>query len=185
MKVKGTAVRVLPEYIQKKYPAIYSQWLSGLRPESYKIFSNTIFPTDWFELADAHSHPTKVLADLLGKKPEDVAYEIGLFSAENALTGVYNVFLKIVSLKFTFRRIQDFFKAYYSPIIFELWETGDNFVKFKFGYTTEEENLLYYRNKGWGTRLIQLARPESTPYFNVEIVPYKNDLFYAVFTAKW
>ncbi len=185
MKVKGTAVRVLPDFIQENYTAIYEDWLNYLKPESYEIFSKPIFPSDWFEIVDAHSHPTKVLANLLSKSPEDVAFDVGLYSAESALTGIYNIFLKIASLKFTFRRIHDFFKAYYSPIIFELWETGDNFVKFKFGYTTEEENLLYYRNKGWGTKLIELARPDSEPMLTFEIFEYKNDLYYAVFTAKW
>ena len=185
MKVKGTAVRVLPEYIKKKYPTFYEQWLELLDSSSKAIFSGTIYPTSWFEIAEAHSHPTMVLSTLLNKSAEEVAFDIGMYSAETALTGIYNIFLKIASMRFTFHRIHDFFKAYYSPIIFELWEAEDNFVKFKFGYTTKEENLLYFRNKGWGTKLIELARPGVHPTLEVEILPYKNDKYYAVFAAKW
>ncbi len=185
MKAKGTAIRVLPEFIKEKYPAIYNDWLRSLSPESYEIFSKPIYPSQWFEIAIAHSYPTKILADLVGEKSEDLAEKIGQYSAESALKGIYSIFLKLASLRFTFNRIKEFFKTYYSPIEFELLDSGDNFVKFKFGYTTEDENLLYYRNKGWGIKLIELSLHINNPYFEFDIISHDNNLYYAIFTAKW
>ncbi len=185
MKVKGTAVRVMPDFVKKKYPAFYDTWLSGLKSESKKIFENPIFATEWYELVLTHSHPTRVLADIVGKPAEDLAYEIGLFSAEEALTGVYNIFLKIAKLKFTLKRIPDFFRAYYEPFVFEFLQTGERFVKFKFGYTNSEENLLYYRNKGWATKMIEMTGQGENPEVNLDIQKYKDDLYFAVFAVKW
>jgi len=42
MKVKGTAVKVLPEFIQKSYPDNYRSWLDSLSPKSKEIFYKPI-----------------------------------------------------------------------------------------------------------------------------------------------
>ena len=185
MKVKGTAVKVLPEFIQKNYPDIYERWLDSLSPKSKEIFYNPIFSSEWYELKDAHTYPTIVLADILNRKAEDLAFEIGKYSAQQSLTGVYSVFLKIVSIKYSFNRLENIMRTYYSPIIFEGLEVEKNFVKFKFGYTTREENLLYYRNKGWITKFIDLARPNSVYEVDFELNLNQNDNYFAIFTVKW
>ena len=46
MKVKGTAVKSLQEYVEKHFPDGYSTWLDGLPEESKQIFKEAIIAKD-------------------------------------------------------------------------------------------------------------------------------------------
>ncbi len=187
MKVKGTAVRVLPDYIKKNYTELYDLWLEKLPPASYDIFSKPIFASEWFELYDSHVVPTRVLADITSSTPEEIARKVGHFSAESALKGVYNIFLKIASMKYAIQRVPQFFSTYYDPVFVEMVDTSDGNVVIKFGYTKENETLLYNRNTGWIERFLELAFKPSNLQVSFELKPdvSKPDLYYALFNVKW
>ncbi len=187
MKVKGTAVRVLPDYIKRYYPDLYQTWLDTLPEKSYQIFSKTIFASDWFELYDAHVVPTEVFAGLLNEDPKQVARKVGHFSAETALKGIYNIFLKIASLKYAIQRVPQFFSTYYEPVYVDIIKYEDGHVILKFGYTRENEALLYHRNAGWIERFIELAFKPEDLKVDLEIKPEKDkpELFYSIFNINW
>jgi hypothetical protein len=187
MKVKGTAVRVLSDYIKRYYPDLYQTWLDSLPEKSYKIFSKTIFASEWFDLYESHVAPTIVLADLLNEQPEIMAKKVGHFSAETALKSIYSIFLKIASLRYSIHRVPQFFSTYYQPVFVEIVSYKDGETIIKFGHTKENENLLYYRNAGWMEKFLELAFKPVNLQVVVNIKPEetKPDYYYAIFHVTW
>ncbi len=187
MKVKGVGVKAIPEYIKKYHDYLYSTWLDNLPENSYKIFSNPIFASQWFDLYDSYIVPTQVLADLVVVNPEDLAKEIGRFSAEMALKGVYSIFIKILHLKNVVNRVPRIFQSYYDPVHVEILHYIPGEVKIKFGYTTENENLLYYRNAGWIEECLERGYHPRLLNVDLEINQENGDAqrYYAIFNIKW
>ncbi len=187
MKVKGTAVRVLPEYIKSHYEYLYKSWLDDLPEESYYIFTHPIYATDWYDLYNAHVVPTEVLADVLVEAPDKVAREIGHYSAHQSLKGIYSIFLKLASLKNAIHRVPQFFAAFYRPIEVEILEYHSGYAKIKFGTTKKNESLLYYRNVGWIETLIEMSINPKDIQVDLEVIPKERNPedYYAIFEINW
>jgi hypothetical protein len=186
MKVKGTAVKVLIDFVRKNYPDYFNTWMESLPDESKRIFEGIILSSQWYELVYSHTVPTEVLADIIGVSAETMAQDIGEYSAEAALNGIYRIFLKLASMKYAIQRIPQIFQTYYDPAHTELIKTTHGDVIFKFGYTTERENLLYYRNKGWIRKFLELAFNSRSSRIELKIEKDPEILqFYAIFHIMW
>ncbi len=183
MKVKGTAVRVIPDYIKANFPQYYSEWLNNLPENSKNIFENTILAATMYELYDAHVVPTRVLAEILAEEDKKVARDIGRFSAENALKGVYSVFLKMSSFRFAVKRVPMIFKTYYSPAEVDLLKSEEGDVLIKFGKLEQKELLLFYRNMGWTEVFARMSLGVEADV-KLEITE-ENGGFYGLFSIKF
>ncbi len=187
MKVKGVGVKAIPEFIKKYHEYLYETWLDNLPEKSREIYSNPIFATQLYDIYDSYTVPTQVLADLLVVQPEDLAKEIGRYAAEVALKGVYSIFIKILHLKNVVNRVPRIFKSYYEPAHVEILHYIPGEIKIKFGYTAENENLLYYRNVGWIEEFLVRGYHPRKLDINLEInKDSENEQnYFAVFNIKW
>ena len=70
MQIKGTAVRITPQYVKQSHPDKYNDWINSLSDESKKIMNNPIIATDWYDLTNSVLEPTEKIANLFfyGKK---------------------------------------------------------------------------------------------------------------------
>jgi len=187
MKVKGTGIKATYNFVKENYPDLLSQWIEQMPAESKQIYENPIYSTQWYDLHYGYTEPTKILAELLGKKPEEIAEDLGSYSARTALKTVYTIFLKVARLRFAFRRIPSFFAAYYDPIYVEVKEIKSNQILIDFGYVPMEDTLLYNRNKGWMKEFIKQVEQPSVISINFELFPSPNNnkLYGAKFKLNW
>jgi hypothetical protein len=182
--IKGTAVRTLPMFIQYKYPTFYAEWLKRLPEESHKIFVSQIYPTDWLDLGYAAVVPTRVLADVLGMEPEQVAYDVGKYSGEYALKGVYKVFVSISSVSFLIKRANNIVSTYYKPVETKVERPADRQVNFYFGKLLPENQLIVHRIRGWIYQLVFFTQ-KTEPIVDLELITDSDNFITGKFIIKW
>jgi hypothetical protein len=149
MEVKGTAVKTIPEYIQRKYSDIYDKWYSSLSEESHQIFDNPILATKWYDLEISMLSPMKILANISKKDLKDLFWDMGVFSSIEALTGIYKVFIRISSTNFIIGRAANILSTYYKNTEIRVLESEKNNVTLEFLKFPKEVNLVMYRIGGW------------------------------------
>jgi len=164
MKIKGTVVKSMQDYIKEKHSEKYNEWFDMLPSESKKIFSDIIFASEVYELIDGIIKPTEVVAVLFfNADTEKAAYECGKYSGYKALKSVYRIFLKITSVDFVLRRAASIFSAYYASGKLETNEYTDEYVKFAISGLNNDEKLALYRISGWADALFTvISNPPSS-----------------------
>lgn len=107
MNVKGTALAVLPIFIESKFGQEgLNKWLESLNSEAVALYkdSNTIKVNQWYPLKESYLEPTAALCELFYNNDPKGAWEVGRFSADYALKGVYKAFVKMTSVSFFIKR---------------------------------------------------------------------------------
>ncbi len=150
MNIKGTAVKVTDEYVKKFYPEKYEVWKETLPEDSKKIFQDIILSSNWYPIKPAFIEPTKVVANFFfASDYEKAAFEIGKYSAEVALKGIYKIFLKVASIPFIIKRTPTIYKTYYDKGNMIVEKTEDNYAILRLFDIDIEHEILFYRIGGW------------------------------------
>ena len=184
MNIKGTAVRALTNYINRYYPQHYERWLSSLPAESKRLFYQTILPSEWYPLYEAAVQPIITLAQILNKKEEDVAFEVGRFSAQEALTGVYKFFASLAKPVYIIKRASIMFSTYYDPVESDYESLGPRKVMVAFGKHTHNEVLIYHRVRGWIHELVIMTQ-KTEPRVEFSTIDHMNGLYSGKFIIEW
>ncbi len=118
MRVKGTAIAVLLIFIKERFGQEGLQtWLGAISPRAKQIYTSNILPSEWYPIEESYLEQTKVLCDLFYQGDPAGAREIGAYSAEYALKGIYKAFVKISSFKFFINRTASILQTYYKPCV--------------------------------------------------------------------
>jgi len=162
MQIKGTAVKVTPIYVKKHYPDKYKDWLNTLPSESRKIMDEPIIATDWYDVTNAVLLPTRQIADMFfdGKHTE-AALELGKYSAEVALTGVYKIFVMISTPAFMISRATNIFSTYYRPADIKIVDSSKDSAIFEIKQITEPEALIAWRIAGWMDHALEIVKKKD------------------------
>jgi hypothetical protein len=115
MKIKGTGVINLRDYIKEYYPDMYEEWVERLSARSSYIFSNVIFNTQWYDLTDSVLEPSKVGAEMfMGGDYDKFLFETGKYNGNVVLNGIYRFFIKMSSFEYVMDKASLIFETYYS-----------------------------------------------------------------------
>jgi len=121
MSAKGTALAVLPLFVKEKFGEEgQRRWLEKLSPEAAKLFSGPIMPSKWYPIEEFYLNPTRAICDLFYDGNPTGAREIGAYSADYALKGVYRSFVKLTSLPFFIKRTATMLQTYFNPCTAQL-----------------------------------------------------------------
>lgn len=154
MKVKGTAVKSVKEFVKDKFTEDYDKWLNSLSDESKKIHTDAILASNFYSLSDAILKPTEAVGVLFYKgNVEKAAYDMGKYSGLKALKSVYKIFVKISSLDFVLRRVTSIYSTYYDSGKLFMTERTDDVAKFSILGLSESEKLNIHRISGWAEAL--------------------------------
>jgi hypothetical protein len=162
MEIKGTAVKATIDYVKERQKNVYQQWINSLPENSKKIMSNMINSTEWYSLTDAVVIPTEKLAETMKKPTQDIAYEIGRYSAEVALKGVYKIFVLISTPSFMLARATNIFSTYYRPADIKLLINEPKHALFEFRKFSEREIIIAYRIGGWIEKALTVVNQSLT-----------------------
>ncbi len=184
MNIKGTAVKILPQFVRERYQEYYSVWLSNLPPESRQIFENEIYASHWYPMYEAAVLPTQVLGKLFFDSAEECAFRVGYYSGDQALKGVYKIFATITSVNFYIRKAPSVFGTYYDAAYIQAQLIENRKVVLEIGYTDEKENLIYHRIKGWLTALIEITQ-KGAPVIELQTVKQPDGKFLGKFLIQW
>jgi hypothetical protein len=114
--LKGVAARAILEFVKaRKDEATANSLLDRLSPELRAPFGKMILPTSFYPmssfLALQHAGITAV-----GGDKRDQLRQLGRFASENALTGVYRIFLKVGSPEFIISKASRMFGNYFQNL---------------------------------------------------------------------
>jgi hypothetical protein len=156
MEVKGTAVRSIPEFIEKTFPTRKQEWLNALPEESKKIMGGLLFTTNWYPLNISLTVPMKTIRKVF-YNGDDVltARTMGRFSADVALGGVYKFFIQFGSPKFIIERGSRVFATYFQPSEMVVLNVQKNSMLVHLTKFPEPEIIVEENIAGWMERALE------------------------------
>lgn len=158
MEVKGTAVKSIKDYVEKKYGSQLNDWIQALPESSAKIMSTGIFANNWYPMKEAAVEPTKAIAKLFfNNDVEKAALEAGRFSAEIGLKGVYKIFVRVASPNYIMQRAGRVFTSYYSPSDISVVNSHDKGLTLHITKFPEPEKIIEYRIAGWCEKALEFT----------------------------
>ena len=185
MQIKGSSINSTLNFIVTKFPERKSDWLSMLPEKSNDIFGVPVYTAKWYPFIEGMILPTKTAAMLFyGGDNEKASYEIGKFSAEEGLKGIYKLFVRVASTSFVLRKTTNIFNTYYDGAAITIIEKADSSVKFKVTGIKTDGKLIFNRIAGWMEKTIEIVnnKPINVTFTEEE----KEDSFVdAIITAVW
>ncbi|MDA3893716.1 MAG: hypothetical protein PF517_18795 [Salinivirgaceae bacterium] len=157
MEIKGTAVKSIPEYVKQNHTSEYVNWMRALSTESQQI-ANGVSSATWYSMKDAAIEPSKKVGELFFNNDlKKGAWELGRFSAEIALHGVYKLYVKFSSPGHIISRASRIFSAYYRPSKMETSGQKSNSVKLVMTQFDYPSDVIEYRIAGWIERALEIS----------------------------
>jgi hypothetical protein len=156
MLVKGAVMKPTLEFVRKNHPATYPTWYGMLSEECREILE-TGSVTSWYPLRLAMVEPTEVLCQLLPDRGDEVAWDLGRFSADFALSGIFRIFVRLGSPGFIVKRASRVFSTYYSSAVLRIPDSGPNHAVAQILEFPEPHRLVERRIAGWMERAVELS----------------------------
>ena len=158
MEVKGTAVKSIKEYVEKKFNPQFNDWIQSMPESSQKIMTDAIFANNWYSMKDGAVEPTLAIAKMFYKdNKEKAALEAGRFSAEQGLRGVYKIFVRVASPNYLMQRAGRVFTSYYSPSEISVTDSHDKGLTLHITKFPNPEAVIEYRIAGWCERPLEFT----------------------------
>jgi hypothetical protein len=163
MKVKGTAVSSIPAFIKKEFPNRYEEWVALLPPESEKYFKGILITGAWYPLNETLTVPLKITSKLFyAGNNEKTARDMGKFSANEALSGVYRFFIKLGTPKFLIERAGSLMRTYFDPSGFNLIQESPKQLKFIITEFPESDEIIEWNIAGWIEQALTISGCQNT-----------------------
>ncbi len=164
MEVKGTALKTTVDFVKSKFPYQYEQWFQSL-PEKSKLILKNINVANWYPMKESYIIPIDKLVEMFyPNNPKSGAEEIGKYSAEIGLKGIYKVFLMVASPNYLLKRASHVFSTYYMPSDIQVSENLDRKLVLRITKFTETSQNLEYRIAGWCLRALELTNCNNVRY---------------------
>jgi len=158
MEIKGTAVKATPDFVKEKFGARYNEWIKALPEVSRKITEQPIYATTWYSLMDSVIIPTQKAGDLFFNGDyTKAAHEIGRYSADVALKGIYKIFVRVSSPHFVLSRASSIFSAYYQPADIRVIESAEKKAVLQLSKFHPNEKLIMNRIAGWIEKTLEIT----------------------------
>jgi len=185
MKIKGTSVVNYYNFVKNNHANRFNEWLNALPQDSKEIYSSVILTTNWYDLDASYIEPVKLIAEMFfNKNYAKTAYDLAFQSSQNALNGIYKVFIKIASIDFVIKRASSIVTTYYSDVKVEIFESNKDYMTMKvFGFVKGQE-LVFDGFCGWISGLFSFILKTKYSVIQEYNVLNNNDLIGEV-TVKY
>lgn len=165
MKVKGTGIITTRTFVKTKFPDKYQIWLNTLPQETKNIFSGVVDVSKWYDSKSCYTVPINKIAELFYNNNDiEGALELGRFSADFALGGLYKVFLIIASPAHLMKKSSKIISTYYQPGEVVVNKTGDKEVTMQLLKFPNINTLIEYRIAGWCQRALELTHCKNVNF---------------------
>jgi hypothetical protein len=162
MEIKGTAVKSIPEFVQKQFPLKYKEWLDALPESSKKLMGGLIFTNNWYPIQDSLVIPMKAISKVFYNGDDiQTARTMGRFSADLALTGVYKFFIQLGSPKYIMERAGRVFTTYFQPSEIVVLNASKNGLVLHITKFPEPEEIVEHNIAGWMERALEKSGCKS------------------------
>ena len=185
MNIKGTSLNGTLNFVKEKFPSRIDEWIEQLPARSRDMFSNVILATHWYPMEEGLIIPTKIISKLFySGNDKKASYEIGRYSAEEGLKGIYKIFIKIASPKYVLKRSTVIFKTYYQDIDAQIIENMDNEVVFYIKGFKQSEQLIFDRISGWIFEILKIIKSQPLDIKYI-LIPQAGGFVDSKILTKW
>ena len=158
MNVKGTAVKSIPEFVDRNFPTRKQEWLSALPENSRKIMNGLIFTNNWYPIVESLTIPMKTISSVFYNGDDiKTARTMGKFSADIALHGVYKFFIQFGSPKFIIERGGRIFQTYFEPSEIVVLNAQKNSLTMQITKFPESDIIIDHNVAGWIERALEIS----------------------------
>jgi ribosomal protein S17E len=157
MKVKGTVVKSIQQFVKDKWSNQFNDWINNLPLASKNIMNNAIYATDWYPIDEAVIQPTYHLKMFFDDNSLKAAIESGKYSAEATLTGVYKIFVKFANPGYIIKRASKIMGTHYEDAILDVGETTNKSVVLFIKKFDKIDKMIEYRIAGWIEKGLELS----------------------------
>lgn len=165
MKVKGTSIKSTRDFVKAKFPNRYGEWIKALPPESQKLYTNNVNVSEWFDLKIAYTDPLDKIVKIFYNNDAHLGgIEMGMYSAEVGLKGIYKVFLLVATPQYLMKRATRTMQTFYQPSEIEVTEQEKNTTIVNIKEFEELTLALEYRFVGWIKKALELCRCRNINY---------------------
>ncbi len=185
MEVKGSAIAVLPKFIQEKFGAVrLKQWLASLPADAQKVFSDGVLISEWYPIKSIYLEPTALMCEQFYNGDSIGAYEIGRYSADYALKGIYKAFVKLASVKAFIQRANTIMTTYYKPSAMEIHSLADGRLALHITIFPVPSEYAELRIAGWVQRSLEIHGCRDVTWAIPKSFTKKDAVTELVFTWK-
>lgn len=165
MNVKGTGLLSTRNFVKTNYPDRFDQWLQALPSGTRKYYEDTVDASQWYPLYEAYIVPTNVVIELFFKGDyRKGGEEIGRYSAEYALKGIYRVFMLVSTPKFMMTHATRIMTTFYMPSTIQIAAHNKKEISLKITEFAVIDATLEYRVAGWCQRALELTGCNNVHY---------------------
>ncbi len=158
MVVKGIALESTPKFILKKLGEdAHKKWINSLSENAKKVYSMPIFNHKWYSLKEYLLDPTMILCELFFNGDIEKVLDIGRFSAENSLKGIYKIFIKLGSPEFILKKASMVLSSYYQPSSIEVTELLKYKCTVRITKFEEMHRIIENRIIGWIEKALEIS----------------------------
>ncbi len=158
MQVKGSVVKSIDNFIAEKYPARFEDWKKALSGDAQKIYSNSIFATEWYPIKESIIEPTEQMSDMFyGSSVSTAAWESGRYSADVALQGIYKVFILISTPTYIMKRASKIMASFYQPSKLEVVDSTNKSILIHILDLPIKSEIIESRIGGWMERALEIC----------------------------
>ncbi len=161
MEVIGTAVRSTALFVRKTNKNRFDEWVDTLSPRARGIATAKIVPSAWYPLEEGMVEPTRKICELFYDGDIRGAREIGRFSADYSLWGLFRLFVRIGSPQFLIRRASVVFSSYYQPSQMTVKTLEDKRAIVQIVEFPDPSDLVEARIGGWIERALKISGCEE------------------------
>jgi hypothetical protein len=157
MEVKGTAVRSTPLFVRQRFNSRFDEWADSLSDRARTVMLARVSTSDWFDLQTAMIEPTQKICDLFFEGDKAGALDVGRYSADYSLWGLYRLFIKIGSPSYLIKRATSVFSTYYRPCKMIVVEQTPLSALVRITEFEEPNELVELRIIGWMERALEIS----------------------------
>jgi hypothetical protein len=158
MKIKGLTIRTTPQFVKRNFPDRYQEWIDALPVSSKAIMTNHIVVNEWYPIVESLTVPLRMVGEICYNSDwKKAVWEMGRFDAEDALTGIYKLYVRLGSPSHLISRAGRIMAAYYSDAELKLVHSEKNKVVLHIIRFDQADEAIEYNMAGWIQRALEIS----------------------------
>ncbi|MRR06613.1 MAG: hypothetical protein EG828_06670 [Deltaproteobacteria bacterium] len=162
MQIKGTSIISMKKFVYQRFGQDgLDRLLAGLPQGSKELLGGTVLANNWYPARDGMFVPTEAVCRLFYGGDPKGAWEVGAFSAQDSLRGIYRFFVRIATVPFLLQKTSSVFSTYYTPGKMEVAENTPRRILLRMTGVDESHPLFEARVAGYLHGALQVCGNED------------------------
>jgi hypothetical protein len=159
VNVSGHVLRSRYNYVRKHGDDAYAKVVAELQPDTAQVFEEGVLETRWYPF-DLLMDVMTVTDRVLGNGDLSRCYEMGAYSCEQNLTGIYRMFFRFGSIKFILGRAAKAFRSQYDAGEMQKLDSEDRTAVLRLVDFPAPHRAHCLAIKGWMVKAAELTGDE-------------------------